>query len=132
MWDNAASLCFITNTKAKQEKLKGSKVELSVIKVGAQSEKTFKYKVPLIDKQGHVIEFEAYGIERITSNIESVKIDDIVHLFKNVTKEDIKRPSRPVDILIGYEYAAYHLARKQNIGHLVLLRNRVGRCNGGT
>ena len=77
MWDNAASLCFITNTKAKQEKLKGSKVELSVIKVGAQSEKikTIKYKVPLIDKQGHVIEFEAYGIERITSDIDSVNID---------------------------------------------------------
>ena len=71
MWDNAAALCFVTNTKAKQEKLKGSKVELSVIKVGAQSEKikTNKYKVPLIDELGHVIEFEAYGIERITSDI---------------------------------------------------------------
>ena len=134
MWDNAASLCFITNTKAKQEKLKGSKVELSVIKVGAQSEKikTIKYKVPLIDNQGHVIEFEAYGIERITSDIESVNIDDIVHLFKNVTKEEIERPSGPVDILIGYEYAAYHPEREQNIGHLVLLRNRFGRCIGGT
>ena len=134
MWDNAASLCFITNTKAKQEKLKGLKVELSVIKIGAQSEKikTNKYKVPLIDKQGHVIEFEAYGIERITSDIESVNIDDIAHLFKNVTKEEIERPSGPVDILIGYEYAAYHPEREQNIGHLVLLRNRFGRCSGGT
>ena len=84
MWDKAASLCFITNTKAKQEKLKGSKVELSVIKVGAQSEKikTIKYKVPLIDEQGHVIEFEAYSIERITPDIESVNTDNIVHLFE--------------------------------------------------
>ena len=134
MWDNAASLCFITNTKAKQEKLKGLKVELSVIKAGAQSEKikSNKYKVPLIDKQGHVIEFEAYGNERITSDIESVNIDDIVHLFKNVTKEEIERPSGPVDILIGYEYAAYHPEREQNVGHLVLLRNHFGRCIGGT
>ena len=78
------------------------------------------------------MKFEAYGIERITSDIESVNIDDIVHLFKNVTKEEIERPSGPVDILISYEYAAYHPEREQNIGHLVLLRNRFGRCIGGT
>ena len=86
----------------------------------------------LIDKQGHVVEFEAYGIERIASDIESVKINDIVHLFKNVTKGEIERLSGPVDILIGYEYAAYHPEREQNIGHLVLLRNRFERCIGGT
>ena len=55
--------------------------------------------MPLIDKQGHVIEFEARGIERITSDIRSVNTDDIVHLFKNVTKEEIERPSGPVDIM---------------------------------
>ena len=57
MWDNAASLCFIANTKAKQKKIKGSKVELSVIKVGAQSQniKTIKYKVPLIDTVNDLI-----------------------------------------------------------------------------
>jgi len=39
MWDNAASLCFITNAKAKQEKLKGVKVNLSIVKIGGQNEK---------------------------------------------------------------------------------------------
>ena len=37
-----------------------------------------------------------------------------------------------MDILIGYKYATYHLERKQNIGHLVLLRNRFRLCIGGT
>ena len=45
MWDNAASLCFVTNSKAKEQNLKGKKVDLSIIKIGAQDEKinTMKY-----------------------------------------------------------------------------------------
>ena len=34
MWDNAASLCFVTNSKAKEQNLKGKKVDLSIIKIG--------------------------------------------------------------------------------------------------
>ena len=34
--------------------------------------------------------------------------------------------------LIGYEYAAYHPQNEQISGHLLLLKNRFGRCIGGT
>ena len=134
MWDNAASLCFITNAKAKQEKLKGVKTSLSIVKIGGQNEKieTMKYKLPLMDKQGHAIEFEVYGINKITSDIEHVNVESIAHLFRNVTKDEIARPIGSVDVLIGYEYAAYHPEREQNVGHLILLKNRFGRCVGGT
>ena len=134
MWDNAASLCFITNAKAKQEKLKGVKTSLSIVKIGGQNEKieTMKYKLPLMDKQGHAVEFEVYGINKITSDIEHVNVESIAHLFRNVTKDEIARPIGSVDVLIGYEYAAYHPEREQNVGHLILLKNRFGRCVGGT
>ena len=33
MWENAASLCFVTNSKAKEHNLKGKKVDLSIIKI---------------------------------------------------------------------------------------------------
>ena len=42
------------------------------------------------------------------------------------------QPSGIADVLIGYEYASYHPQNEQNSGHLVLLRNRFGRCIGGT
>ena len=42
------------------------------------------------------------------------------------------QPAGPVDVLIGYEYAAYHPQRTQNVGHLLLLQNRFGLCIGGT
>ena len=58
MWDNAASLCFITNAKAKQEKLSGVKVNLSIVKIGGQNEEieTMKYKLPLLDKRGQTVD----------------------------------------------------------------------------
>ena len=71
MWDTGASLCFITNAKARAENLKGIKTKLSIIKVGGESENvdTFKYKLPLIDKQGKTVVFDVYGIDKITSPI---------------------------------------------------------------
>ena len=124
MWDNAASLCFVTNSKAKEQNLKGKKVDLSIIKIGAQDEKinTMKYILPLVDAQGQTVHIEAYGIDQITSDIESLSTENLANLFKGVSKDDIMQPARPVDILIGYEYAAYHPQRTQNVGHLLLPR----------
>ena len=99
-----------------------------------QNEKieTMKYKLPLLDKQGHAVEFQVYAINKINSDIEHVDVESISRLFRNITKDEIARPAGPVDVLIGYEYAAYHPEREQSIGHLVLLKNRFERCVGGT
>ena len=134
LWDSGASLCFITNDKAKAKRLKGTKVELFIVKVGGDNEKitSNRYKLSLIDKQGREVQFDVYGIDKITSNIQSVTVDGIVQLFKNISKEDISRPSGTIDVLIGYEYAAYHPQNEQTSGHLLLLKNRFGRCIGGT
>ena len=134
MWDNAASLCFVTNSTAKEQNLKGKKVDLSIVKIGAQDEKinTMKYILPLVDAQGQTVHIEAYGIDQITSDIESVSTENLVQMFKGVSKDDIVRSAGPVDVLIGYEYAAYHPQRTQNDGHLLLLQNRFGLCIGGT
>ncbi|KAL9986751.1 hypothetical protein ACROYT_G000941 [Oculina patagonica] len=53
MWDNASSLSFITNNKAKAERLHGTPLELTLVKVGADEEKisSRKYQLPLIDVQ---------------------------------------------------------------------------------
>ena len=77
-------LCFITNAKAKQEKLKGVQVKLSIVNIRGHNKKieTMKYKLPLLDNQGHAVEFETYGINKITPDIEH-------QLFRNVTKDEI-------------------------------------------
>ncbi|XP_068712869.1 uncharacterized protein [Montipora foliosa] len=132
--DNAASISLITNKKAREEKLKGIRAELSIVKVGAKSEKiaSEKYRLCLIDKKGQIVEFDIYGIDKITSDIQSINIDGIVQLFKNVSKEEIVRPTGAINVLIGCEYAGFHLEREQNSEHLLLLKNHFGRCIGGT
>ena len=80
-----------------------------------------RYKLSLIDKQGR----DVYSIDK---NIQSVNVDGIVQLFKNISKEDKSRSLRTIDVLIGYEYAAYHPQIEQTSGHLLLLKIRFGRC----
>ena len=82
--DSGASLCFITNDKAKAERLKGTKFELSIIKVGGDNEKiaSTRYKLSLIDKQGREVQFDVYGIDKITLDIRSVNVNGIVNCLK--------------------------------------------------
>ena len=53
-------------------------------------------------------------------------------LFKDVTKQEIARPTGEIDVLIGFEYAGFHPQKEQFSGHLLLLKNQFGRCIGGT
>ena len=108
-------------------------MELSIVKVGGKVEKIVsqKYLLDLIDSQGKVVQFEVYGIDRMT-DIESVNTGDVIHLFENIVPVEIRRPAGAVDVLIGYGYAGYHPEPEQRSGHLLLLKNRFGRCLGGT
>lgn len=96
LWDNAASLCFITYNKVKEEKLRGKQVQLSITKVGGIDEKLIShlYRIPLINQYGKTVFIEAYGIERITSDIQAVNLDGVGHLFKGVSVEEITKIGR--------------------------------------
>ena len=133
LWDSAASICLITYSKAKEEKLHGKQVQLSITKVGGIDEKltSHLYRVPLVNQYGKTVFIEAYGIGKITADIQAVNLDGIVHLFKGVSAEEVTRPTRPVDLLIGYEYAGFHPQLERRDGHLLLLKNQFGKCIGG-
>ena len=133
LWDNAASICLITYSKAKEEKLHGKQVQLSITKVGGIDEKltSHMYRVPLVNQYGKTVFIEAYGIERITSDIQAVNLDGVVHLFKGISAEEVARPPGPVDLLFGYEYAGFHPQLERRNGHLLLLKNQFGKCIGG-
>ena len=49
-------------------------------------------------------------------------------MSKDFAPEEIKRPTRVVDVLIRYEYAGYHPEKEQKSDHLLLQRNRFARC----
>ena len=105
-----------------------------MVKVGGVNEKLIsrKYKLTLIDKKGQELQIDVHGIDKITSDIQAINLDGIHRLFRNVTKEEITRPTGEVDVLIGFEYAGFHPQTEQSSEHLLLLKNRFGKCIGGT
>ena len=124
---HASSISLMTHGKAKAEKLRGTPVELSITKVGGEEErkKSSKYRLSLIDLLGETVTLEVYGIDKVTSDIQSVSIDGISHIL-GVPKDEIERPHGTVDVLIGYDYAGFHPEKESSSGHLLLLRNRFG------
>ena len=134
LWDSAASLCFITFDKAKAERLHGKNIDLTIVTVGGKAEtlSSKQYTLSLFDEEGNTVNIIAYGIERITSTIQQVDVNNIAKLFEGVNEEDITRPVGPVDVLIGYNYADLHPKPEQKCEHLLLLNNKFGRCIGGS
>ena len=133
MWDTGATVCLITFKKANELRLVGRKVSIKIIKVGGVQEvvESKVYDVPVRDKSGLIEYFKVYGIQRISSSIESIETEQFAAKF-NVPPETIRRPVGEVDVLIGLEYAGFHPEKQLAIDHLVLFSNRFGTCLGGT
>ena len=133
MWDSGATVSMITFQKAQILGLNGLKARINIVKVGGQKEtiETELYDVPLYDMNGQPEIFKAYGIEQISSSIESANITEVTRLLSIDTSE-IKRPIGEVDMLIGFEYAGFHPEKVNNNGHLLHLKNKFGSCIGGS
>ena len=133
MWDSGAQLSLITFKKAKELELTGVKTKLSIIKVGAEKEivDSKLYEIPLHDVNGNIESFQAYGIDKISTSIEAYDTSSIAKLF-NIAASEVTRPEGEIDMLIGYEYAGFHPDKEKSVNHLVLLKNKFGRCFGGT
>ena len=114
--------------------MRGTPVRVSITKVGGVTEEihSFRYAVPLVDRQGHTVQIFAYGIDRITADIDNIDVHSVLSLFDDVDAKEVERPRGQVDLLIGYEYAGYHPTRLKAVDHLVVLENRFGKCLGGT
>ena len=132
-WDSGSKVTMITFKKAKQLGLKGEKMKINIIKVGADKETIDSklYTVPIQDNQGNMHHFKAFGISRISTAIESNDITEVSKLF-SVTAKDIERPTGEIDMLIGFEYAGFHPVKKEAIDHLLLMENQFGLCLGGS
>ncbi|XP_038055192.1 uncharacterized protein LOC119727399 [Patiria miniata] len=134
LWDGCATSSLVTNTAAKAAGLRGTPARVSITKVGGVTEEidSFRYAVPLVDGQGYTVNIFAYGIDRITADIENIDVHRVPSLFDDVSDTEIERPRGQVDLLIGFEYAGYHPTRLKAVDHLLVLENRFGKCLGGT
>ena len=132
-FDGGATISLITFSAAAMLGLQGKEVALTVTKIGGNQEKmnSYVYTLPLLDKGRKVVEFQVYGIDRISTNVKAIDVKGVLHLFKDVRKEDLQRPAGEINVLMGFEYAGYHPVREQAAVHLLVMHNRFGKCLGG-
>ena len=133
MWDSGSTISMITFKKAKEMQLTGVKAQLSIVKVGGKKDdiESKYYEVPIRDIHGQLVKFNAYGISKISSAINQIDTHLIQEAMPGECLDQLQ-PTGDVDMLIGFDYAGFHPEKEKAAGHLILLKNRFGRCISGS
>ena len=129
LWDAGSTLSFITFELAKKLQLNGEPVDLEIVTVGGEAKRVSsqKYTIVAWDKEDREVKLEVLGIEQISTEIETVEVNEILHEFKSEVARKAARPQGGnIDLLIGFQYAAYHPAKREELGHLLIMENRLG------
>ena len=89
-------------------KLHGEEVKITVTKVGGKQEEviSYVYDLPLIDSMEEIVHFRVYDIDRISTEIKAISIENVLHLFHGITGKSVRRPTGEIDVLFGFKYAA--------------------------
>ena len=95
MWDSAASLCFITNTKPKLKICMAQKRNYPLLKLEEQAKDLLLTSTCYHSSIRKAKSLNLKYMEKITTDIESVNVDKVhvVNLSKDVALHDIKRLS---------------------------------------
>ena len=135
MWDPGSTLSFITFGLAKKLRLEGVPIELEICTVGGTITKvnSMKYSISLMDTNGQDIQIEVLGIETISTDVEAIDLTEVKKMFTSKEASQIDRPKAgSVGLLVGFSYAAFHPAKIEEVGHLLLMRNRFGDIIAGS
>ena len=84
----------------------------------------------MIDLKGRKFEIEAHSIAKISKEINGIDYAKVNKCFPDFPQDELRRPTGEIDILVGYNYAAWHPIREQSFGHLLILTSLFG--NGGS
>ena len=119
-WDNGSTISLVSKKYARSNKLKGVKVSYELVTVGniVQPQETLMHEISIKDRCGTTHMIKAYEIDDICLDIGSTVMDRIVGLFTDLKTDDVTRPNREVELLIGMNYAHLHpnaIDRKDNL-----------------
>ena len=135
LWDPGSTLSFITISLAEELKQQGQPVEMEIVTVGGITTKVNSkiYQLSVFDASGRDVQVEVLGIEQISTETDIVDIENMAALFTHETAPEAKRPGPgKVDLLFGFDCAAYHPVSIECVGHLLLMDNRFGYIIAGT
>ena len=106
-FDTGSTVHLVRRGYAQKLGLKGRRTMLELTTTGERKEsrETTVYWVPLLDRTGVTHTVMAYEMENITAPMEAEDVSVAEKLFPMVKKGSLKRPSGPVDLLVGIHMA---------------------------
>ena len=143
LWDGGSTLSFITFKKANELNLKGYPIQLQITKIGGTIEtvNSKRYTLELEDKNNHKVNINVLGLDKISTEIEGIKYEDVNSVFFHLQGKEngeeilkqlqMNRPVGNIDCLFGFEYAGFHPTKKHAVNHLLILENCFGYVLGG-
>ena len=131
-FDSGSNIHLVRKEFAAKLGLKGKPTVLDLSTTGQKKElmNSTVYWVPLLDRQDIVHHVMAYELEDITAPMVAEDVSAAEKLFPMVSKGALKRPSGPVDLLVGMHMAGifpYLANREQHLkGNLRLMTSIFG------
>ena len=106
MFDKGSTAALVTHSFAVRAGLIGSKVAYWLVVVGHDRvlRHTTLYTFYMEDNNGTRHEIQAYGIDQISEDSVIMDLDGVRSVFPGAPQDVYKRPSGPIDILIGAMY----------------------------
>ena len=128
-WDLGSQVTLVTTQYAEEHRLQEmgrSSLRLSGLGSGPSIKATVKYKVPLLDTGGNVIEVVAHGLDHIASNLEAVDPRVLKEPFPEVPPGGIEGASGRVSLLMGQDNLRLFPVEARRHAGLALFRSRFG------
>merc|ERR1711873_275203 len=127
--DNGSNVTMIRRELAEKLSLAGSKVKQKLVRLGGDvmDWETTAYKVPILSTDGEVVVLTAMGREEISSDIKPTEVEAALKVFPQIKDiNSIKRPSGPVDLLIGLNFMEVQLEEVERKQGLSLWKSKLG------
>ena len=138
-WDSGCTSNFIREEFAKKCGFNGTEETLCVTTLGGvvtDYKTVIAFKCSLLDENGYIHYFEAYGMKSITGTVSKIEFEPLKQLFPHSSDKlllSLERGST-VDILIGLGQASWQPSRAERAvggGDLWIHRGLFGACVGG-
>ena len=145
-FDTGATISIMRKEWARKAGLKGKPMDEEVITVRGDCKtwKTETYNVPLLTRDGRMVEVLAMGMDQVTESLHPVDHRPGAKLFPGVDPDALVIPEGKVDLLIGIKQAEVFPREIKRIGSLRLMESQFGSgylldgahelvrpCNGG-
>ena len=139
LYDGGCTGNFICDDFAERAGFQGKEETLSVTTLGGvvtDYKTVIAYKCSLLDENGYIHYFEAYGMASITGSVSKLQFSKLKELFPHSSDKLLHSLERgsSVDILIGIGQASWQPDKAEQAkggGDLWIFGNIFGKCVGG-